>query len=206
MSLWEKMFAERKLMWGEEPTRSALLARDRFVQAGARKILVPGAGYGRNAKVFVDAGMEVTGIEISETAIGLARSGLGLDMRMHHGSVTDMPFDDDRYDGIFCYGLLYLLDEAGRTKHIADCHRQLAPGGQMMFTVIAKQAPMYRQGTKLGEDWYEVHPGVPMYFYDEDTIGRDFGAFGLVSQTPIVEPVAKDVSFPFLDVLCRKAA
>ena len=201
--LWERMFAERQLMWGNEPTLSALLARDAFAAAGARKVLVPGAGYGRNAKVFVDAGMDVTGIEISETAIGLARSGLGLHIRMHHGSVTDMPFDDDRYDGIFCFGLLYLLDAEGRAKHIADCHRQLAPGGTMMFTVIAKEAPMYQQGVQLGEDWYEVHPGISMYFYDAGSIVRDFGGYGLVSQEPIVEPVAKDVAFPFINVICR---
>ena len=48
----------------------------------------------------------MTGIEISETAIGLARTGMGLDIRVHHGSVTDMPFDARRYDGVFSFGLL----------------------------------------------------------------------------------------------------
>jgi len=58
--------------------------------------------------------MSVTGIEISETAIGLARTEMHLDIPIHHGSVTDMPFDARAYDGVFAYGLLYLLDAAAR--------------------------------------------------------------------------------------------
>ena len=203
--IWEVQFSARKLMWGLEPTRSAVLAAETFAQRGARSVLLPGAGYGRNAKPFLDAGMTVTGIEISESAIAMARSELGLDMQIHHGSVTDMPFDDDEYDGVFCYGLLYLLDAVGREKVLRECHRQLASGGTMIFVLIAKNAPMYGQGTQLGEDWYEVHPGVPMFFYDSASVERDFGPYGLASHSAIVEPVAKDVSFPFLFVVCRKA-
>ncbi|MET3196097.1 hypothetical protein ABID96_003065 [Bacillus sp. OAE603] len=39
--------------------------------------------------------------EISQTAIDLARDN-GLDINTFHGSVTDMPFEDKLYDGIFC--------------------------------------------------------------------------------------------------------
>ena len=72
--IWESLFAARRVMWGEEPTRSALLARDFFVTRGAKDLLIPGVGYGRNAKPFVDSGMSVTGIEVSASAIALARS------------------------------------------------------------------------------------------------------------------------------------
>ncbi len=199
-AVWEAAFVENQLMWGSEPARSALFAKDVFVRAGARTVLVPGVGYGRNAKVFVDQGMHVTGIEISETAIGLARSRLGLTFPIHHGSVTDMPFDEREYDGIFCYGLLYLLDAAGREKVLREAHRQLAPGGHMIFTLIAKEAPMYGRGKKLGEDWYEVHSGIPIFFYDAASIVRDFGPFGLVEQVAMEEAGA----LPFINAVCKK--
>lgn len=201
--LWEAAFVEKQLMWGLEPTRSAVLAADLFARAGAKEVLIPGIGYGRNARPFLERGMSVTGIEISETAIALARSQLGLELPIHHGSVGDMPFDERRYDGIFCFGLLYLLDAAARAKLLADCDRQLAPGGHMVFTVIAKGAPMYGRGTRLGEDWYEVHPGVPMYFYDAASIERDLGGYGQVEITEIVEPTGG--SFPFLHAVCTKS-
>lgn len=202
--VWDPQFAKNGLLWGHEPTLSARAAGDLFVRAGVRTVLVPGVGYGRNAKVFLDRGLSVTGIEISKTAIELARSELGLDIVIHHGSVTEMPFDRNLYDGVFCYGLIYLLDAAARAKLIRDCYEQLAPGGLMIFTAITKEAPMYGRGTELGKDWYEVHPGVPMFFYDADSVEREFGAAGLVEHSRIDEPVAQGVTFPFFFVVCKK--
>jgi SAM-dependent methyltransferase len=147
--------------------------------------------------------MSVTGIEISETAISLARSKLGLDIPIHHGSVAEMPFDRRRYDGIFCYGLIYLLDARGRAKLIRDCSRQLTLGGHMIFTVISKAAPMYGRGTRLGDDWYEILPGVKMYFYDTDSVEREFGPQGLVECSEIEEPALSGGSLPFFNVICK---
>lgn len=58
-----------------------------------KKILIPGFGYGRNAKTFIDNGCDVTGIEISKTAIDLAKEHLKGNYKLYHGSVADMPFD-----------------------------------------------------------------------------------------------------------------
>ncbi len=202
--IWESTFADNKTMWGLEPTLSAVAAKDAFVRAGIKNVLVPGVGYGRNAKLFVDEGMSVTGIEISETAISLARSEMRLDSPIHHGSVSDMPFDERQYDGIFCYGLIYLLDADGRAKLIRDCWQQLAPGGSMIFTVISKDAPMYGKGVRLADDWYEIHPGMKMYFYDAESVEHEFGAYGLVEQSKIEEPLHNGSSFPFISVVCVK--
>lgn len=203
---WERAFVEKQLMWGEAPTGAALVARDIFVRAGVRTVLIPGLGYGRNAVPFLESGISVSGIEISETAIALARARLGLQIPIAHGSVTDMPFDSNTYDAVFCHGVLYLLDDAGREKLIRDCYAQLAPGGLMLFTVISKTAPMYGQGARLGEDRYERLPGLPMFFYDEDSVRRAFAPYGLVAFEPFDEPNGHGVSLPFFRVLCRRTA
>jgi SAM-dependent methyltransferase len=201
--LWETMFAARRAMWGEGPARSAILARDHLVAQGAREILIPGVGYGRNARPFLESGMSVTGIEISATAIEVARSELRLDFPIHLGSVEDMPFDDREYDGVFSYALAHLLDAAARAKFFADCSRQLRPGGSMIFTLISKSAPMYGQGPKLGEDWYERAPGMPMFFYDRASVARELGAYGIADVAEVDEPVPGG-SFPFYNVTCVK--
>jgi SAM-dependent methyltransferase len=203
---WESAFTKMQLAWGLEPTESASLARDYFARVGVKDVLIPGIGYGRNAKPFLECGMSVTGIEISETAIALARSRLGLEIPIVHGSVTDMPFDGRQYDGIFCYGLVYLLDPRGREKFIRDCYRQLSPGGHMIFTVISKKAPMYGQGTRLGDDWYERLPNLPMYFYDSESVTREFAPYGLLEFSEIDEPSGGGVSLPFINVICRRDA
>ena len=200
---WEAAFTEKQLMWGVEPARSAIFARDYFTKMDVKDVLIPGVGYGRNAKVFLERGMSVTGIEISETAIALARTQLGLDIPIHRGSVADMPYDWRRYDGVFCYGLIYLLDTQGRAKLIQDCYRQLTSGGHMIFTVISKQAPMYGRGARLGDDWYEIMPNVKMYFFDGDSVRREFCPYGLVEFSKIEEPALRGGSLPFINVVCK---
>lgn len=183
---WEASFIEKEAMWGFEPADSAILTKDFFLEKKVADILIPGIGYGRNAKVFIDHGIHVTGIEISKTAISLARQN-GLDSRIHHGSVTDMPFDNKLYDGIFCYALIHLLDSSERKKFIEDCYNQLKPNGYMVFVAISKKAPMFGQGQQLGKDQFEIMEGVRMFFYDAESIEREFGEYGLVDFSEIDE-------------------
>ena len=203
---WEGAFNEKQLMWGFEPTASASTACDTLTRAGAQSVLIPGIGYGRNAKPFLERGMSVAGIEISETAIALARSRLGLQIPIVRGSVEHMPFDRRKYDGIFCHGLVYLLDARGRQKFIRDCYCQLEPGGHMIFTAISKKAPMYGQGPRLGDDWYERLPGLPMYFYDAESVKREFGPYGLLESSEYDEPAGNGATLPFINVVCRRGA
>jgi SAM-dependent methyltransferase len=204
---WESSFIEKEMMWGNEPTLSAGLARDLFHAHGAQNILIPGIGYGRNAKVFLDQGMQVTGIEISKTAIDLMRSKIGLDIPVHHGSVNDMPFDGKTYDGIFSFALIHLLSEPERKAFIENCHRQLKPGGHMIFTTISKKAPQYGVGKRVGNETFEMPYGVTLLFYDEGTIREEFGKYGLLSFEELEEPATHGdtrVGLPFLNIVCRK--
>lgn len=206
MEFWESSFIDKQTMWGFEPTDSAILTKDFFLENHVKNVLIPGIGYGRNAKVFLDYGIDVTGIEISKTAIELAKNN-GIDIPIFHGSVTDMPFDNKLYDGIFSHALLHLLDKAEREKFIKDCYHQLKPGGYMVFTTVSKNSPMYGKGQQLDKDYFITKDGVKMFFYDSDTIQQDFGNYGLVEFSEIDEPnkEKKDKpSIPFLMIKCKK--
>ncbi len=202
---WESSFRDKQMMWGEEPALSAIFAVDHFELHNVRDVLIPGIGYGRNAKPFLDAGMTVTGIEISLTAIDLAGSVIGLDIPIYHGSVSDMPFDDRQYDGIFCYALIHLLGDAEREKLIRDCFAQLKPGGHMIFTVISKEAPAYGSGTQIGTDRFEMFGGVQLFFYDNVSIQDEFGKYGLVEFRKIDDRSnSHGQTLPFFNIVCRK--
>ncbi|MED3710705.1 class I SAM-dependent methyltransferase [Peribacillus frigoritolerans] len=192
--------------WGFEPSDSAILTKDFFLEKKVKDILIPGIGYGRNAKVFTDNGIHVTGIEISKTAIELARQN-GLDLNIFHGSVTDMPFDNKLYDGIFCYALIHLLNNRERDKFIKACYNQLKPNGYMIFTTISKEAPMFGKGKQLGKDYFEIMEGIKMFFYDSDSIKQEFGNYGLMEFSEIVEPhknMQNKPPFKFIIVKCQK--
>ncbi|HMO63209.1 MAG TPA: class I SAM-dependent methyltransferase [Ferruginibacter sp.] len=195
---WEEAFKDKKEMWGLEPAKSALLTKDFFVEHKVKNVLIPGIGYGRNAKIFIDNGIKVTGIEISQAAITMAQKHFGSALKIHHGSVTEMPFDNNLFEGIFCYGLIYLLNKEERTKLIRDCFNPLTENGCMVFTVITKQAQTYGQGTPIGKDRFEMFGGVKIFFYDLESIHEEFGNSGLFEITGVNE------NYPFYLVKCKK--
>ncbi|MCC9167972.1 class I SAM-dependent methyltransferase [Pontibacter harenae] len=195
---WEKSFIEKQEMWGFEPSHSATLTKDFFVENTVKHILIPGIGYGRNAQIFRENGIEVTGIEISKTAIEMARKHYGEEMTIFHGSVTEMPFDNSQYDGIFCYALIHLLDSAERKKLIRDCYNHLSEDGYMVFTAISKEAHTYGKGNFISKDRYEIFDGVSMFFYDKTSIQAEFDEVGLFEITEVTE------NFPFFLIKCRK--
>ncbi|WHY64997.1 class I SAM-dependent methyltransferase [Neobacillus sp. SuZ13] len=204
--IWESSFIKNQMMWGFEPSDSAIMTTDFFLEKKVKEILIPGIGYGRNAKIFIDNGINVTGIEISKTAIELARQN-GLNSPIFHGSVTDMPFDNKLYDGIFCYALIHLLNNREREKLIEDCYNQLKPNGYMIFTTISKDAPMFGKGKQLGKDYFEITEGIKMFFYDADSIKQEFGKYGLIEYSEIIEPhknMENKPPFKFLMVKCQK--
>ncbi|WP_342327906.1 class I SAM-dependent methyltransferase [Pedobacter sp. FW305-3-2-15-E-R2A2] len=197
---WESSFIEKQEMWGFEPSNSAILTKDFFVEKSIKNILIPGIGYGRNAQIFKDNGITVTGIEISKTAIEMAEKHYGNEMTIYHGSVTDMPFDQSRYDGIFCYALIHLLDSNERNKLIRDCYSQLSENGYMVFTAISKEAHTYGKGKFLSKDRYEIFDGVNLFFYDRASIQDEFGEAGLFEIIEITE------NFPFFLIKCKKSS
>ena len=196
---WEEAFKNKQEMWGLEPAKSTVLTKDLFIKHNVKSVLIPGIGYGRNAQIFRDNEMTVTGIEISQTAIDLAHNHFGNDLMIYHGSVTEMPFDDKLYDGIFCYGLIYLLDKAEREKLIQDCHNKLTENGFMVFTTITKQAQTYGQGILISKDRFEMFGGVKIFFYDNTSIEEEFGKAGLFEIIEVVE------NYPFHIINCKKS-
>ena len=196
---WEEAFNGKQEMWGLEPAKSAVQTAELFTKNGFKNILIPGIGYGRNARPFKVMGMEVSGIEISETAITLADKHYGKSLKIHYGSVADMPFDNKQYDGIFCYALIHLLDETERRKLITDCYNQLTENGIMVFSAITQEAQTYGQGTLISKDRYEQFQGVNVYFYDTDAIQEEFGRFGLFEVAEVYE------NYPFYLIKCKKS-
>lgn len=195
---WEEVFKKKQEMWGFETAKSTVLACDFFIQQKVKNVLIPGIGYGRNAQIFMDNGMTVTGIEISKTAIDLAHKHFGNDLHIHHGSVTEMPFDDMQYDGIYCYALIHLLNKKDREKLIRDCFNQLTENGFMIFTTVTKQAQIYGHGTCIDKDRFKLFGGVKMFFYDRESIQEEFGKAGLFEIKDVMD------IYPFYFIKCKK--
>jgi SAM-dependent methyltransferase len=203
---WDMRFKNERAMWKYDPSESAYRAVEQFKMENINDILIPGFGYGRNAMLFLDQGFSVTGIEISRSAIELAREN-GIDCPIHNGSVTMMPFDKKCYQGIFCYALIHLLNKNDRRIFLKACYNQLMPGGVMIFSIASKTTSLYGSGKYISKDRYEIAKGLTAFFYDSDSVISEFSKVGMIGFEDIEEPVKfmkGEEPVKLIYVICRK--
>lgn len=200
---WESVFKSNSTMWEESPTDNAIQVVKMFQKNDIDTVLIPGFGYGRNAKVFYEQGMAVTGIEISATAIERARKHFGNKLTIHHGSVTDMPFDNQSYQSIYCYSLIHLLNKTERLQFIKDCYSQLLPSGLMVFVALSTNDKRFGQGKEIERNTFHSPHGLNLYFYDVATVEEEFGPYNIIERIEINEPEKNPTEKHWM-IVCRK--
>ena len=66
---------------------------------------------------------------------------------------------------------------------------------------------MFGKGKQLDKDYFEIMEGLKMFFYDSDSIKQEFGEYGLIEFSEIVEPHKDNenkLPFKFIMVKCKK--
>ena len=205
-NFWENLFAEKGTLWDFYPSDSAIIATKLFQENNLNKILILGVGYGRNAKLFIDRGFNVTGIEISETAIELARKN-NLNFKIYHGSLINIPFDSETYNSIFCYATLHLFTKQERLRILNNCYNLLEHNGIMFFTVVSIDSIEDFTGTLICENTKKLENGIEVHFYNSESILNDFGNYNIINISKIEEPIKhmKDQKpLNCFNVICKK--
>jgi len=170
---WNGRFEREGRVWGISPSRTAEHAAELFRRQAVRRILVPGAGYGRNANYLYQAGFAVDGIEIAPTALALAAED-NPGVRYFAGSVLDMPYSDDIYDAIYCFNVLHLFRRAERELFLRKCFDQTKTGGLLYFTVFSEREPSFGRGPEVESSTFESKPGRPVHYFTEADLMEHF--------------------------------
>lgn len=123
-----------------------------FSSYWGKSLLEVGCGAGIDLVRFARAGATVTGIDLSTTAIDLARKnieqdGLSADLRVMNGEA--MHFPDNSFDVVYAHGVLQYT--ANPEKMVAEIHRVLKPGGEAIVMVYNRKSwlNLMRQVTKV---------------------------------------------------------
>ncbi len=101
-----------------------------------KKLLEVGCGIGTDLVRFAKGGAEVTGVDLSETALELAEKNARqaeVTMRLELANGEDMPFEDDAFDVVYGHGVLQYTAEP--QKMVAECRRVLRSDGVAIFMV-----------------------------------------------------------------------
>jgi ubiquinone/menaquinone biosynthesis C-methylase UbiE len=100
-------------------------------------LLEVGCGIGTDLVRFARGGALVTGVDLSATAIDLARKNFlehGLaPVELRVANAEALPYPDASFDQVYGHGVIqYTADPA---RLIRECHRVLKPGGTAVFMV-----------------------------------------------------------------------
>lgn len=134
--VWWDRNGEFKALHDINPVRLAYV-RDR-TELAAKQVLDVGCGGGLLSEALAAYGGRVTGIDMAEASLAVARthmkdSGLVIDYRqtMAEALADESP---DRYDVVVC---MELLEHVPRPSSIIDaCARLVRPGGDLFFATV----------------------------------------------------------------------
>ena len=77
----------------------------------------------------------------------------------------------------------------------------------MVFVVTSKKIDSYGKGNCLSKDRFEIESGLKVFYYDSDSIEKEFSSFGLIGFKEIDKPIKfmKDLEPLKLNfVFCKK--
>lgn len=160
-----------------------------FKQGGA--ILDLGCGAGRHLKFLAENGFEAYGCDYSSSGIQASQELLAsanLKANFEIASVDNLPYDDEFFDGLICFGVLYYNDKQSIQKAASEIFRVLKKGSKALILVRNLEDYRYEKAKKLSK--YEViiqendekrsafkENDMPMYFFDKDEVKRVFAHF-----------------------------
>ncbi len=104
-----------------------------------QRLLEVGCGVGIDLVHFARAGTVVTGIDLAEISINLAKKnfeqrGLSADLRVMNGE--DLQFEDNSFDVVYAHGVLQYT--ANAQQMVNELYRVLRPGGEAILMVYNK--------------------------------------------------------------------
>jgi ubiquinone/menaquinone biosynthesis C-methylase UbiE len=108
-----------------------------FASFRGQQLLEVGCGIGTDLVRFAKGGALVTGVDLAETAINLARTNFELngvaaeDLRVANGEA--LPYADATFDAVYGHGVIQYTSNAPQL--IREMHRVLKPGGTGIFMV-----------------------------------------------------------------------
>lgn len=120
-------------------------------------ILDAGCGSGIVARYLIDIGYQVTGIDISQKMLDLAKHRVP-EATFVVGDMTALDFEDGSFDGIVSTFAVFHVPRAEHYRLFLDFHRILRKGGALLFSV-----GVHPEGTDGVWDW-DVGDVVPMFW------------------------------------------
>lgn len=161
--IWEKEYRNPKLITNSDEPQLDFkhfikwLRKNQHVDLEGLRVLDLGSGTGKNSLFLAERGSEVVGIELSKTAVRIAKERAeerGIQAHFQTGDIgTTIPYEDASFDLILDVVSSNSLNEAERRVYVKEMLRVLKPGGNVFVKALCKD------GDKNALNLIEKFPG-----------------------------------------------
>ncbi len=169
VNTWDEQYSIRPLWWKGPYNIDPVV---QLVRRGAA-ILDIGCGTGRYLVPLHRHGFVVTGADLSKVALSL----LGQQYTRAVADVRTLPFVDNAFDAVTCYGVLQHLTQAGRERAVKELFRVLRHNG-LAFAEVTGRRDMRCDSDDALEAATFVRDGVLHHYFLPSELGTLFKAAG----------------------------
>ncbi|WP_269581476.1 class I SAM-dependent methyltransferase [Roseibium sp. Sym1] len=157
-------------------------------QTGPVRALDLGCGVGRHALAFARAGFDTHAVDMAEAGLAELRKNAGaegLTITAQPAPMTDLPFEDNSFDYVLSFNVIYHGDPQIVKSAISEIARVLKPGGTYQGTMLSKRNGNFGLGTEVARDTF-VRDGDddkdhPHFYCNAAELVELFGGFELRS-------------------------
>ncbi|MBW6518241.1 MAG: class I SAM-dependent methyltransferase [ANME-2 cluster archaeon] len=145
-------------------------------------ILDAGCGIGRYTIPLVMQGYTMVGIDISRVALGeldKAKRRRHLEMELVAADTCHLPFQDNIFKGMVCFGVLQHLLETEQKAALDEFNRILEPGGILIMEVLGRE-DMRMGGREVEPFTYRRDTGSVYHYFTLSELSGLLGDFDVL--------------------------
>jgi SAM-dependent methyltransferase len=153
------------VLWQSEEDRADWMEADPFVvetidflkKSGVETVLDLGCGVGRHALLLAQAGFKVHAVDASPQGIAFVTDqarAQGLEIQLHQAEMTSLPFENDTFDYLLAWNVIYHGDLSVVMRSLSEILRILKPKGLFQCTMLSKRNTEIAKGRAIAKDTY----------------------------------------------------
>ena len=170
-----------------------------FERDSKARILDAGCGAGRHVLFMAEEGITPYGVDFSSSGVEYTKSILsekgyyGFAKNVIGGGLDALPFEDNFFDGLISFGVLYYLPYSKIVESVKEFYRVLKPSGRCFVTVRSVEDYRFLSGQETEEHHTVIvtetaseknassENGMSMHFFSREEFAELFSIFDRVT-------------------------
>ena len=174
--IWDRVYSSDSSFFGEDPSNFGLDCYEEFKKHEVKNVLELGCGQGRDTIFFASNGLDVVAMDSSQVAVGalskiITEKNLPIKAMIYDVS-EGMPFDNSYFDAVYSHMFFNIRFTDDQLKYFfVEVNRVLKDGGLNLFSVRSDNDAMYKKGTEVEKNIYDIN-GFQIRFFTKPDLTK----------------------------------